>query len=335
MKLLRSHVPLACTLGIGIAALIGLVSPAAHAAGDEAAGFPNRPARIVVPFTPGGTADILPRALAEKISAAWKQPVIVDNKPGAGGNIGARLVADAPPDGYTLLASPPGPLVINQSIFRTLPFNPDSFIPVSLFATVPIVLAVRTSLPANSVQELIALAKASPGRLTYASAGNGSTPHLVGSMFATTAKVQLAHVPYKGSSQPVTDLIGGQVDIYFDNLTNAQQYYKSGRIKILAVASETRSPNIPEVPTMGEAGLSGFTASTWYGAALPAGTPSAIVAKWNAAINEALATTDMQKRLREWGAEIVGGTPARAAAFFRSEAAKWKGVSTEAKVLID
>lgn len=326
--------PGARAMRIGLLMLAASVSATAQAA-DDARDFPNRAVRIVVPFTPGGTADILPRALAEKISSAWKQPVIIENKPGAGGNIGAKTVADAPADGYSLLASPPGPLAINQSIFRTLPYDPASFVPVGLVATVPIVLAVRNSLPVSSVQELIALAKARPGTLTYASAGNGSTPHLVGSMFANMAKVQLVHIPYKGSSQPVTDLVGGQVDIYFDNLTNAQQFYRSGKVKLLAVAAEKRSPNIPAVPTMAEAGLPDFVASTWYGAALPPGTPGRIVAKWNAAINAALATPDMEKRLREWGAEVAGGTPSQAEAFFKSEAAKWKRVSIEAKVLAD
>ena len=327
------HAPLASTLRVGLAVVVAIASHAATA--DDAGTFPNRSAKIVVPFTPGGTGDILPRAIAEKLSNAWKQPVIIDNKPGAGGNIGAKSVADARPDGYTLLASPPGPLAINQSIFRTLAYDPSKLEAVSVFATVPIVLAVRNSLPVNSVQELIALAKASPGKLTYASAGPGSTPHLVGSMFAGMANVELVHVPYKGSSQPVTDLIGGQVDIYFDNLTNAQQFYKSGRVKLLGVASEKRSSSIPAVPTIKEAGLANFMASTWYGAALPAGTPPAIVAKWNAGINEALASPDMQQRLRDWGAEVVGGTPAEAAAFIKAEAAKWKAVAAQAKVLVD
>jgi tripartite-type tricarboxylate transporter receptor subunit TctC len=334
MKFLpRGHAPLASTLRIGLALVAAIASHAAAA--DDAGTFPNRAAKVVVPFTPGGTGDILPRAIAEKLSNAWKQPVIIDNKPGAGGNIGAKFVADANPDGYTLLASPPGPLAINQSIFRALPFDPAKLEPVSLFAMVPIVLAVRNTLPVNSVQELIALAKSSPGKLTYASAGPGSTPHLVGSMFASMANVELVHVPYKGSSQPVTDLIGGQVDIYFDNLTNAQQFYKSGRIKLLGVASDKRSSSIPAVPTIKEAGLANFTASTWYGAALPAGTPPSIIAKWNAGINDALASPDMQQRLRDWGAEVVGGTPAEAASFMKAEAAKWKAVAAQAKVLVD
>jgi tripartite-type tricarboxylate transporter receptor subunit TctC len=208
-------------------------------------------------------------------------------------------------------------------------------VPVSLVATAPIVLTVRTTLPANSVQELLALAKSSPGKLTYASSGPGSTPHLVGAMLASMGKVQLLHVPYKGTAQAVTDLIGGQVDLYFDNLANAMQHHRSGKVKILAVASEKRSSLIPSVPTMAEAGVSGFVASTWYGMALPPGTPQPIVAKWNAAINEALAAPDMQKRLQDWGLEIAGGSPADAAAFFKAETAKWKGVSTEANVALD
>lgn len=268
MKYLRSFQEiLSCVLRSAVAAVAVLAVQSAPA---QDTGFPNRVAKIVVPFTPGGTGDILPRAIAEHLSSAWRQPVIVDNKAGAGGSIGAKFVADAAPDGYTLLASPPGPLAINQSIFRNLSYDPAKFEPVSLFAIVPIVLAVRSTLPVHTVQELIDYARANPNKLSYASAGPGSTPHLVGSMFASTAKIELVHIPYKGSSQPVTDLVGGQVDVYFDNLTNAQQFYKAGKIKILGVASDKRSPNIPAVPTMKEAGVANFTASTWYGG-VPAG----------------------------------------------------------------
>ena len=311
----------------------GLAMPALGAGEDE--GFPNRTVKIVVPFPPGGTADLLPRALAEKISVAWKRPIVIENRPGAAGNTGAKAVADAPADGYMLLSSPPGPLAINQSIFRTMPYDPAKLVPVSLMATSPIVLTIRTSLAANTLQELIALAKASPGKLTYASSGSGSTPHLVGAMLASAGKLQLLHVPYKGTAPAVNDLIGGQVDLYFDNLANALPHSKSGRVKLLGLASEKRSALIPAVPTMAEAGLPGFIAATWYGAALPPGTPPALVAKWNAALNDALASPDLQKRMADWGLEPAGGSAADAAVFFRAEAAKWKAVAAEANVVLD
>lgn len=314
--------------------LLMLATLPAQAAGEEE-GFPNRTVKIVVPFPPGGTADLLPRALAEKISAVWKRPVIIENRPGAAGNTGAKAVADAPADGYTLLSSPPGPLVINASIFRAMPYDPARLVPVSLMATSPIVLTVRTSLGANSVPELLALAKASPGKLTYASSGSGSTPHLVGAMLASAGKLQLLHVPYKGTAPAVNDLIGGQVDLYFDNLANALPHSKSGRVKVLGLASEKRSALLPSVPTMIEGGLPGFVASTWYGAALPPGTPAGLVAKWNAALNDALASPDLQKRMQDWGLEAAGGSSADAAAFFRAEAAKWKAVAAEANVVLD
>ncbi len=318
---------------ISAVALVPTICLPLSAQADDA--FPSKPLRIVVPFPPGGTADLLPRALAERISPAWKQTIIIENRPGASGNIGAKAVADAPPDGHTLLVSTPGPVAINQSLYKSLPFDANAFVHSTLIATSPIVLTVRATLPVNTVQELIRHAASQPGRLSYASSGAGSTPHLVASMFATAANVQLLHVPYKGTSPAVADLIGGPVDIYFDNLANALQHHRNGRVRILGVASNRRAALLPEVPTLAESGLADFSASTWYAAVLPPNTPGAVASRWNQAINEALASPDIQRRFTEWGLDAVGGTPQEAASFVRSEVSKWKKVVDDAKVSVE
>lgn len=305
----------------------GLISAFAPVQAQET--FPNRVVKVIVPFPAGGTADVLPRIVAEKLSERWHQPVIVDNRPGAGGNIGADMVMRAPPDGYTLLASPPGPLVINGTLYRNLSFDPSRLVPVSVLASVPNVLDVRADLPVQDVRGLIALARKQPGRITFASQGTGSTSHLTASLFESMTGVKLLHVPYKGTAPALTDLIGGQVDLFFDNLSSSLPQQRSGKLRILAVAADHRSPALPDVPTVIEAGVPGFTAVTWFGVAAPPGTPQALVARISADIDQVLHDPDVVKRFAEQVAEPVGGTPSQTRAFFQEETARWR------KVIVD
>jgi len=305
---------------------------AAGAWGQSAPGFPAKPVRIIVPYPAGGTADGIPRIVSEKLSARWGQPVLIDNRPGASGNIGAELVSRAEPDGYTLLGTAPGPLTINASLFRQLSYDPTRFNPVSLIATMPNALAVRAGLPANSVAELIALAKKDPGKLTYASQGNGTTSHLTTSLFEAMAGVKLVHVPYKGSAPALADLIGGQVDLMFDNVTSSLGHHRAGRIRILATATPRPVPYLPA--TVSEAGLTGFQAGTWVAIAAPPDTPEAIVVAVSQAIAEAVKLPDVQKRFADLGAEPIGSTPAETRAFVAQETAKWRRVIQEANVTL-
>lgn len=312
--------------------LLAGLSAALLCTGAAAQPFPSKLVRIVVPFPAGGTADALPRILSEKLAAKWGQSVIVENRVGAGGNIGAEAVARAEPDGYTLLASPPGPLAINYNLYAKLAFDPAKFVPVTVMATVPNVLAARPTLEQKSVQELIAHAKANPGKVSYASQGNGSTSHLTGAMFQSMSGTALLHVPYKGSAPAMTDLMANQVDIFFDNIGQTLKQHQAGKLRILAVASGRRINVLPEVPTVAEAGLSGFLSVTWFAVVAPEGTPAAVAAQLSAAFAEAIRQPDVQKRFMEQGAEPVGNTSPEAGAFIRDEMARWQKVIRDANV---
>lgn len=298
------------------------------------AGFPNKAVRVIVPFPAGGSNDVLCRILGEKLSAKWGQPVVVENRAGAGGNIGADAVYRADPDGHTLLCSPPGPLSINHNLYKALSYDPVKFVPVTVLAVVPNVVTARPDLPANSIRELIAYAKANPGKVVYASQGNGSTSHLSAQMFQAMAGIELVHVPYKGEGPALTDIIAGRVDIFIGNLAAALKFHQSGRAKILAVASTRRSPVLPDVPTVTEAGLPGFVASAWFGLVAPPGTPAALVARVSTDAMESLRLADVQSRYLEQGAEPVGNTPAEMAAFVKDEMARWQQVIQTANVTL-
>jgi tripartite-type tricarboxylate transporter receptor subunit TctC len=293
--------------------------------------YPNKPIRIVAPFPPGGSADFIPRIVGEKLSLKWGQPVIVENRAGAAGNIGAEYVFKAEPDGYTLLSSPPPPLVINQSLYPKLAFDPTQFAPVSVMAAIPNVLLVHPKVPANSVRELIAYAKANPDKLNYASQGSGTTSHLTAEMFKSMAGVRLTHIPYKGTAPALTDLLGGQVDIMFDNLGVSLQHVKSGKLRALAVCSEKRIAALPDVPALSEL-LPGFVAIAWFGIVAPPKTPMPIAEKISAAITEALKLPDVRKRLAELSAEPLGTSPSQMAAFMKQDAARWREVIRSANV---
>ena len=296
--------------------------------------WPGKPVRITVPFPAGGSNDVLCRILGDKLSQKWGQPVVVENRAGAGGNIGAEAVFKADADGSTLLCSPPGPLSINHNLYKALSYDPAKFVPITVLALVPNVVTARFELPASSVKELIAYARANPGKVTYASQGNGSTSHLSAAMLQSMAGLDLVHVPYKGEGPALVDIVAGRVDIFIGNLAAALKFHQSNRARILAVASTRRSPVLPDVPTVIEAGLPGFVTSAWFGLVAPPGTPAALVAKVNGDAVEALRLPDVRARFLEQGAEPVGNTPAEMTAFVREEMARWQEVIRSANVTL-
>jgi tripartite-type tricarboxylate transporter receptor subunit TctC len=313
--------------GLAAALLAAIVLVATTPAAAQGATYPTKPVRLVVPFPASGTTDILARAVAQKLSETWGQQVIVDNRPGAGGNIGSELVAKAPPDGYTLLMGTVGTHAINPSLYAKMPYDHvKDFTPVILVAGVPNVLVVNPSLPVNSVQQLIAYGKANPNALNFASSGNGTSIHLSGELFRTMTGVQMTHVPYKGSAPALTDLIGGQVQLMFDNLPSSLQFIKAGKLRALAVTSAARSQALPDVPTLAESGLPGFEASSWFGVLAPAGTPADIVAKVNSAVAAWLASPAAKEQLAAQGAIAAGGPPDAFAKHIADESAKWAKV---------
>ena len=297
-------------------------------------GFPNKLVRVIVPFPAGGSADVLARIVSEKLSNKWGQPVVVENRVGAGGNIGAEAVYRADPDGYTLLSSPPGPLSINHNLYKQLAFDPAKFVPITVLAIVPNVITARLDLPANSAKELVAHARANPGKVAYASQGNGSTSHLSAQMFATMTGIELTHIPYKGEGPALVDIVAGRVDIFIGNIAAALRFQQAGKVKFLGVASRTRSPVAPDTPAAPELGLPDFIASAWFAFVAPPGTPNAIVQQINAAAVEALRLPDVQKRFLEQGAEPVGNSTAEMAAFVREETARWQNVIRTANVTL-
>ena len=302
----------------------------------SAQSYPNRTIRLVVPFPAAGTTDILARAAAQKLTEAFGQSVVVDNRPGAAGNIGADLVAKSAPDGYTLLMGTVGTHAINPSLYSKMPYDHvKDFVPVVLVAGVPNVLVVNPALPVNSVADLIKLAKDKPGQINFASSGSGTSIHLSGELFKTMAGVDITHVPYKGSSPALVDLIGGQVQIMFDNLPSALPQIKAGKLRAIAVTSLKRAPVLPDVPTISESGLPGFEASSWFGVLAPAGTPAPIVARINAEVNKWLQSADARERLLSQGAEAAGGTPEQFAHHIRAESEKWAKVVKASGAKVD
>ena len=306
------------------ATLVAACLPAA-AIGAEA--YPAKAIRMVVPFPAGGTTDILARIAGQKLTEALKQQVIIDNRPGAGGNIGTELVAKSPPDGYTLLTDPGSTLTINPSLYAKLPYDPvKDFAPVTILAAVPNILVVHPSLPVKNVKELIALAKAKPGQLNYASTGAGQSTHLSMELFKTMAGVDLVHIPYKGSAPALTDLLGGQVTLMFDNMPSSLPHVQGGKLRALAVSTLKRSPAMPQLPTVAESGLPGFEVSVWFAVLAPAGTPRDIVQRLNAVLVKALHAPDVKERLAGQGAEPIGNTPEAFAATMQRDLVKWAKV---------
>ena len=297
--------------------------------------WPQKTVRIVVPFPAGGSADLMPRIVAEKLSQQWGQPVIIDNRPGAAGNIGATAVFQAEPDGYTLLSAPPPPLVINRLLYPKLAYDSTQFVPMTVIGAIPNVLLVHPKAGVNSVAELIALAKANPGKLNYASQGSGTTSHLTAELFKSMAGgLEIQHVPYKGTAPALADLLAGQVEMMCDNLGVSLPHVRSGKLKALAVASKNRFPGLPDVPALSET-LPGFEAVAWFGIVGAPKTPSAIAEKVAAGVAEALKSPDVQKRLQELSAQPMGLTPAETTAFMKQESERWGGVIRAAGIKLE
>lgn len=317
-----------------IGAGLALAAMLAALPGAGAQDYPSRPVKIIVPFPAGGTADVMPRVIGEWLSRKWGQPVVVENRTGAAGNIGAEAVAKAEPDGYTLLSAPPPPLVINQNLYPKLGFDPTEFVPIVIMGRVPNALVINAKLPFNSVAELIAYAKANPGKLTSATQGNGTTSHLTSELFQLMADVKFQHVPYRGSAPALTDLVAGSVDLMFDNLGVSLALVKSGQLKLLGVATPKRMASLPDVPTIAET-LPGFESAAWFAIVAPPKTPQAVVDKINADVNEALRQGDIVQRLAQLSAEPIGGTPQATAAYMREEIERWHKVIKAANVKLD
>jgi tripartite-type tricarboxylate transporter receptor subunit TctC len=296
-------------------------------ASASAGAFPEKPVRFVIGFTPGGPSDILARAVGQKLAERWGQQVVIENRPGAGGNLAAEAVAKSAPDGYTWLLGNNSILATNHALYRKLPYDPlKDFAPVALVAVQPNILVVHPEVRANSVMELVALAKQSPGKLNYASSGAGAAAHLAGELFKTMAGVDIVHVPYKGAQPALTDVVAGQVQLMFATSASVIPYLKQGRLRALAVTTAKRSPSVPELPTVSEAGLAGFEATTWHGVVVPSATPAALVQKLNQDINGVLKEKDLSERLGGLGAEVLSGTPKDFADYIAREIPKWTKV---------
>ncbi|KWR76364.1 Bug family tripartite tricarboxylate transporter substrate binding protein [Cupriavidus sp. IDO] len=296
----------------------------------QAQAYPSKPIRMVVGFPSGGAPDTLARLVSEKISPSWGQPVVVDNKPGAGGNIGAEAVAHAPADGYTLALGTVGTHSINGSLYSKMPYDMvKDFAPVILIASTPNVLVVNPEVPAKNVAELIALAKAKPGTLTFGTPGIGTSPHVAGEMFNSMAGVRITHVPYKGRAMAIPDLLGGHITMMFDNLPSALPVVREGKLRALGITSAKRSASAPDIPTLAEQGLPGFEADSWFAIFAPANTPREVVARLNAEFNRIYQLPDVQAKLKTLGLDPILGSPEKLATYQRAEITKWARVVKE------
>ena len=302
----------------------------------SASDYPSKPIKFIVPYPPGGPTDAMARLIQVPLQAKLKTPVIIENRGGAGGNIGTDAVAKSPPDGYTMVLAASGPMAVNSTLYRSMPFDAlKDLAPVIQISAFPLVLEVHPSVPAKNLKEFLALAKANPSDLGFASAGNGTPQHLAGELFNTATGLKLQHIPYKGAGPALTDVMGGHVKVMFDILGSSVQYIKSDKLRPLAVTTARRSPVLPDVPTMAEAGLPGYDISGWHGIAVPAATPKPIVTQLNKAINEIFADPEFKKRWEELGTPIVGGTPEAFGTLVKSETVKLGKLVKDAGVTVD
>jgi len=315
-------------LFLGVALLISAASALAQS-------YPAKPIKIVVPFPAGGIADLYGRLIGARLTDAWGQPIVIENRTGAGGNIGADAVAKSPPDGYTLVMGSFGTHAVNVSLFATMPYDPvKDFAPIILVLEAEGLLVVHPSVPAQSVLDLIAYGRAHPGKLTYASAGMGTASHLAGELFKTMAKVEMTHVPYKGNVPAITDLLAGQTSLLFGTMPTVLPHAKAGKLRALATIGSVRSAAAPELPTVGET-LPGFEVNNWVGLLAPAGTPNDIVRKWNVEVNRIMTGADIKQRLPVEGARYSPNTPEEFGAFIKSEIAKWAPVVKASGARVD
>jgi tripartite-type tricarboxylate transporter receptor subunit TctC len=298
-------------------------------------GYPAKPIRWIVPWPPGGGADVLSRMLSPKLADALKQQIIIDNRGGAAGNIGAEMGAKSPPDGYTIVFAYSGTHAINPSIYSRMPFKESDFAPIIWLASVPQVLVVHPSLPVKSVKELVALAKKRPGQLTYGSSGNGAFNHLTGALFANMAKVDIVHVPYKGGGPAAVALLSGEITMILGEPASIVGFVKSGKVRALAVTGEKRAPGIPELPTMAEAGIAGYSATSWNGMLAPAGVTGPVIKRLNDEFNRIISDGETRKRMLDNGYEPVGGAPEKFGAHIRAEIEKWAPVVKATGVRVD
>lgn len=311
--------------------MCSMMSVQSFAQADSAA----KPLRMVVPFPAGGTADVLPRILAEKMREAYPAGILIENKTGAGGNVGGEFVARAEPDGNTLLVSPPGPVAINHNLYKTMTFDPTKWVPITVVATVPNVLAISNKLPVNNFNEFVAYLKANPEKVSYASQGNGSTSHLTANLFMQLTGTRMLHVPYRGTAPALNDLVSGQVDVFFDNIASSAQFHTAKRIKVLAVADAKRSRALPDIATFSELNLPAMQAVTFFSVVAPPGTPPAVARRIHGHLAAAMALPDVKEKFAAQGAEPGGQSPENTAAFIQAESAKWKNVITTANVTLD
>jgi tripartite-type tricarboxylate transporter receptor subunit TctC len=319
---------------LGVLALMVVLALASPARAEEP-NYPSRPVKIIVSAPPGGGVDIVARVIADRLAKTWGQPFVVENRPGAGGNLGSEAVAAAEPDGYTLLAAQPAPLTTNVVLYKKLNFDPAALEPLAIMTSIPNVLVVRADFPADSVAELVGYAKANPGKVNFGSQGVGTTPHLTGELFARATGSKLTHVPYRGTAQAVNDLVAGHLDLLFFQLDSVREQYQAKKAKMLAVTTAQRVAAVPEVPTMDEAGVKGFRSDTWNALAAPPKTPAAIVAKLNAAINAVLKQPDTAEHLRAMSMTPIGGTPDAIKTFIREETERWGEVIRAANIRAD
>lgn len=310
-----------------------LMAQALTATADD---YPSKPIKFIVPYPPGGPTDAMARLIQVPLQAKLKTPVIIENRGGAGGNIGTDFVAKSPADGYTIVLAASGPMAVNKTLYKSMPFDPlKDLTPIIQISAFPMVMEVHPSVQATTVKQFLALAKANPADLGFASAGNGTPQHLAGELFNTATGLKLQHIPYKGAGPALIDVLGGHVKVMFDILGSSVQYIKQGKLRPLAVTTATRSPALPDVPTMAEAGLPGYDISGWHGIAAPAATPKPVITKLNHAINEIFADPEFKKRWEELGTPIVGGTPEAFGTLVRTESTKLGKLVKDAGVTVD